>query len=801
MKIKKVECEQFAGLREKELQFSDGLNLVIGENESGKSTMVDLIYHLLFMPVKLDGRKQKHEEFMRLYFPKKVSGPQGDCVDGTLRFETQEGKFRLSKEWQKDGGSCKLTLPDGTILRTEEKVSEILAKELSFGEGVYAELIFASQKRKQNIVESILHNMEQKKDTNAGLLRKELAAVINRAVLETGGVALDKLEDKLTKTLGEYTGRWDFVKDLPEDYAKHGIGHEWQKNAGIIVQAFYAKERLAKAQKEAEWAEGQVELYKAQIREADALKRRLEEDRSRFQKYSGALREKAVLKEQLLTRQQLLVEREDAYRRWPQVNEQLESAVVLQKKLEQAVVADKFVRVQTLQETYQENKEHLAGMAEITSLNIRSVQQLLQKQSKLTGQIAGLKVVAKIKQLGTQPVEITTIAEGKALDTAQEELLLSEAVSISVAGVMEMQLLPQGIDMDMVKKELEQIKGQLAELFAEYGVDSLESMQEQADAYQLRKGKVQELEGKLALTLGDQTWEQLKQEYNDLPQEVQSLAEVRERISGLCGNKTLERFIGELESSKTQYSEKYVSMEELEQSILKLQEQINAAKTRLENMEQVPQEYQNISDAEGYEADLTKQIEKKEERIKQIREQLSGAERGLGEKAAEEYSEELLQAETKFEEVKMTYQHWKHMYDTFVALKERVKTNPTLEIAEKFKEYLGVISSAGLDLHEMDEQLAVQLSSGNRALNYEILSEGTKDTISLAFRLAMLEHLYPNGGGMAVFDDPFTDMDPKRVQQACKLLEKYAEHNQVIFITCDGKYKEIMAGNVLIYEH
>ena len=92
--------------------------------------------------------------------------------------------------------------------------------------------------------------------------------------------------------------------------------------------------------------------------------------------------------------------------------------------------------------------------------------------------------------------------------------------------------------------------------------------------------------------------------------------------------------------------------------------------------------------------------------------------------------------------------------------------------------------------------MSVKLASADHALTYGILSEGTRETVSLAFRLAMLEHIFPGGGGLAVFDDPFTEMDPKRVEQSVRLIQKFAERNQVIFVTCDEKYEKLMNGEV-----
>jgi uncharacterized protein YhaN len=172
-------------------------------------------------------------------------------------------------------------------------------------------------------------------------------------------------------------------------------------------------------------------------------------------------------------------------------------------------------------------------------------------------------------------------------------------------------------------------------------------------------------------------------------------------------------------------------------------------------------------------------------------------ERGLKEKSAEEYAEELKEKLAGLDARKAEYEHWKNIYNVFRRMKEETVGNPASDIEEKFKEYLGLISDGGLTLSSMDAKLSVKLASGNHELTYDILSEGTKDTIARAFRLAMLEHLFPDGDGLAVFDDPFTDMDPRRVEESCRLVQKFAQNNQVIFITCDEKYRNFLEGNVI----
>ena len=131
---------------------------------------------------------------------------------------------------------------------------------------------------------------------------------------------------------------------------------------------------------------------------------------------------------------------------------------------------------------------------------------------------------------------------------------------------------------------------------------------------------------------------------------------------------------------------------------------------------------------------------------------------------------------------------------------ENIHDNPMQDIAENFTRYLGIISGGKVssEFPEADK-LNMNIYSDNRLLDYGKLSEGTKETVSLAFRLAVLDHLFPEGGGVIVFDDPFTDMDAERTAQSCELIKECSTRHQVIFLTCREDYLSALEGNQILF--
>lgn len=102
MRIDRVTSESFAGVRDFNVEFKDGVNIVYGKNEAGKSTLVNLISRTLFQNARIDGRSDK--SFRDSYFPtqRKGSAAAGDSIDGSVTISDGEDTYKLTKEWGAD---------------------------------------------------------------------------------------------------------------------------------------------------------------------------------------------------------------------------------------------------------------------------------------------------------------------------------------------------------------------------------------------------------------------------------------------------------------------------------------------------------------------------------------------------------------------------------------------------------------------------------------------------------------------------------------------------------------------------
>ncbi len=110
----------------------------------------------------------------------------------------------------------------------------------------------------------------------------------------------------------------------------------------------------------------------------------------------------------------------------------------------------------------------------------------------------------------------------------------------------------------------------------------------------------------------------------------------------------------------------------------------------------------------------------------------------------------------------------------------------TAEILESLTcgKYKGTIVSKDLSLTAEDAKTGSMI-------DWQYLSSGTVDQAYLALRLAVAEQIGSVSGGLPVMlDDPFVQYDDKRAAKGIEFLSEYSKERQVIMFTCRGSFAD-----------
>lgn len=787
MKIKRLSCTQFAGVRDRDISFADGINVICGRNESGKSTMVELLSRTLFQSTKSDARKDK--DFRARCFPssRRGSSIRGDFADGRLTFETESGCYTLSKEWGADA-RCTLATPDGSV-REQKTIDEIMKNALLYGEGVYAELLLPSQRSSDAALQTLL---DASKKTEA---KAEITDVVSQAFAESGGVSTDAIEQAIQAKIDGLAGKhWDVAWEAPVRRAGR-----WGRDLGEVLKAYYAAEDAKAALNTLDSLESEADRAAKDYAEKAAEADTASEAFRRFNTFSGRLIAQSANRRELSRVENELQKLQAVLSDWPSLTDALTQSKALQAEQTARELLDKYEAAKEIMDEVRQREAALAGQLCPEESEIKRARQAQRSISSLENRLCGMNLTAAIRMLGGNTVEVTSVRTGQRVDISDGVASISEAVRITVPNVMEMQLSPADVDVAAIETQVEEARELVGAIFEKYQVNSVEALDELATAIAAHGMKLDAARAKLAPVLGATTYEALEAAAAAVPADLRAKAEIEADILTLCGNADLSRFITAKETVIGGYASEYGSVSDVKARAFDLTMERDKLRADVAESADVPAEYAGISDPEAHLGMLQSTLEEKQCRREAALEgktaaasKLESYKDGLsGDPAAE-----VERAERHLEELKSLLAHWLHIQKVFQAQKEALNAAPMRDIAESFSRYLGVISGGGVSSEFPEEdKLAMRVYSNDRLLDYDTLSEGTKETVFLAFRLAVLDHLFPDGGGVIVLDDPFTDMDEARAAQGCALLNECAKRHQVIFLTCREEYLDMLDGN------
>ena len=791
MRIKNISCTQFAGVRDRNVSFTDGINVIYGKNESGKSTLVNLISRTLFQNAKLDRRSDK--EFFELYFPgtKKGSSIAGDFADGKITFETENGTYTLSKEWGADA-RCTLSTPDG-VIRDQSKIADILKEALLYGEGVYSDMLLSSQRNTDVSLQTIL-DASNKSDA-----KQEITNAVSQAFAESDGIPVDAIEQAIQTKIDEIAGKhWDFDREAPARKAGR-----WSNGLGEILKAYYLLEDAREALEEISRLEREADRAASAYTDRDVAARTAEDAYNRFNTFASRLAVQSERKKAIERIDKELLRITEVLSNWPRLNEKLERAKELQTEKTNRNIIDVWNLVKEIRAEISDEDLKTADLpypdADEFSVIKKAQREITSQENKL----CGMNLNAVISMFGGNSIEVTSLRTGEAVDVSNGLATITEAVRIEIPGVMEMQLSPADVDVAYIEQKIASSKQILTDIFAKYKVESLEELEDYAQKIEDAKTKIENVSTRLSRILGNISLTQLEELYRQVGPVNRPKEEIDADIFAVCGSADVATFITKTETVVDGYAAEYGSVNDLKAKAFDLEAELKKAKASVSGAEDIPDEYLAITDPDTHLESLQNSLKFKQElRESALTEKTSTASRLDTYKDAhpEACQETVDKAKRNFEEVQSLLNHWLHIREVFEEQKENIHDNPTQDIADRFAHYLSIISGGRVssEFPEADK-LNMNIYSENNLLDYGKLSEGTKETVSLAFRLAVLDHLFPEGGGVIVFDDPFTDMDADRTAQSCELIKECATRHQVIFLTCREDYLSALEGNHILF--
>lgn len=794
MKITNISCSQFAGMCDKSVSLKSGINVIYGENESGKSSLVNLLSGTLFRNTRLN--KKTDKDFYERFFPsKKRNGAvSGDFIDGKISFEQDEKRYILSKEWGEDS-VCRLKTPDGTAVKDEEMIDGILREIFTYGGGVYTDLLLSPQYDTNLSLRTILDSSKKNE------LKDRLSDAISLAFAESGGIPVEKIEKKIAERIAELEGEhWDRASGRP---VRNKAGGEWKRGVGEVLTAYYAF--LAAEKKLDTIDEYGKAVVSASAACENALKaaRLSEEKYSSFVKYSGDLK----LRQKLLTssaglKSEILKLSAD-FSAWPETEKALKKAEKLYEELSARTIKDQFSAAKAIYDNLSVIRAEINSISSPTDEEIAAVKNAEREILRLENSLCGMNLNAAIKLLGGSKAEIRTVRTGELIDLSDENITITEAVDITVPDVIKISLSPKSVNPAEIEEKIHGLKNTAGEILKKYNADNLDALEKISLFKQGKESAAEKEENRLLLLLAGTDYTTLEASAKEIKGDLRPLDEIKSDISLLCGG-NIKEFIITKQTISNGFTTAYQTMEKLEERLETLKKELEKTAEELNSMGDIPEEFIGSADPDAILSNL-EQFKKaasiQYENALLAKSTAISTLNTFTETLEDDPKEAYEKAKILFSEKKAELDSWLHIQEVFLKQKEDISDNPVKDIADKFSEYLGIISDKRLtsDFPEEDK-LNMEIYSGNSLVSFDILSEGTKNTVSLAFRLSVLEHLFPEGGGIIVLDDPFTDMDSERTEKACELVKKAAERHQIIFLTCKEEFAEKLGGHLVRME-
>lgn len=731
MKLISLYIENFGGLHQYALNFSDGINTVTEPNGFGKTTLAEFIRAMLYgFPRKT---KTLDKSRRRKYMPW-----NGGQFGGNLVFEHQGRRYRVERTFGAIPKEDTFLVIDLATNKRTSRFSEDLGQEL-FG------LDADSFERSTYLPQS----------------------------QEAGSFATASIQTKLTRLIEDSGEIADFDKAMAALRTKRSTLIPYRGSGGSVAETAAVITRLQLQLDEAKQQEAQLHTVRAEVAQVEKT---LETAQNRLTCIGEELTEASCQQadcrrqqeyEQLCSRHRKTAERiSHCRKKYPRGlpreaelrNAEIAAATLLQREENSNMpTAEQLERCRAMCEAYEKSRETLSELrcsaAELTQKRQMSAPQTGTAILLWFLAVAGLfggAILALRQHVYALPV---LCGGGAALMCGIILTVLRSRKRHSFRQNVSRKIADLNRQADMLDRASENNRAEITAFLAMYGITA------QPSQFAAALTQLEQRSAAFAQQCADA--EVVKRFLDGLglmqAQDIHTaLRSIREDI---CAMQAAEAFLAELEAQIKVMENTYGEILYAEfrptadPAALREEERLLRAKltedtSRLLHLRQK---------AELLQASITE--------IPQLQQQLADNQQKL---AHERENVRILDATMEF----------------LQQSRENLATTYLGTIRSRFGYYLSQLNGVSDDAYLIGTDFEILLERQGKARELAYFSAGQNDLLMLCMRLALVDAMFKEQDIFVILDDPFVNLDDAHMAQARRLLHKLASQRQILYLTC-----------------